>query len=432
MTASILLRGTSATMLLVGFFFASPVNAANWLLLQGTEPAGAASRAKLWGFVQGQYQKDLSDPYITGAGTEIYNAPKLIGPELNSQEAFKVNRARIGARGENFPLDPHTNYFILAEFGENGITHGDGGSARLTDASITLNHIPGARIRMGLFKYPGSEEGLQAIHVFDYVNFSSVTNQLLLERYPLATDTNKAPSSTPAADMNQIHSPVNAFRDTGIQIFDSFLRDGWETSYAIMYGNGNGVLKGDIDDNKNIYTYISTEKIFSGKGGRRAGWKSFAWWQDGKRINIYDTTQEENRTRYGIGTKYLKKPFRVTAEYMKGKGMIFFGPSRPQHLFNNLEASGGYLEAGYYIPGTPVEIDLRYDSYTRDENHPSSAAGDESQFDTLTIGGQYHFNRKTRLNIEYASRDFSSDTVAVDNQLKGVDGRLAIQVTAIF
>lgn len=425
-------RGMAATALILSFIASDNASAANWLLLQGTEPAGSAGRAKLWGFIQTQYQKDLSDAFVTGAGAEIYNPPKLIGPELDSQEAFKVNRARIGVRGANFPLDTKTNYFILGEFGENGITHGNGGSARLTDASITLNHIPGARVRAGLFKYPGAEEGLQAIHVFDYINFTSVTNQLLLERYPQSTDTNTTPSTIPNAGQNQIHSPVNAFRDTGVQVFDAIKNGAWETSYAVMIGNGSGIAKGDNDDNKDLYLYLSTEKIFGGKGGRREGWKSFVWWQDGKRTNVYDKTQEQDRTRYGVGTKYLKKPFRLTAEYMKGKGMIFYGPARPLHLFNDLEASGGYIEGGYYIPNTAFEIDLRYDTYTRDENHPTSGPNDESQFDSITLGAQYHFNKKTRVNIEYSSRDFSSDTTAVNNQLDGVSGRFAIQLTAIY
>ncbi len=159
---------------------ASAVHAANWLMLQGTEPAGAAARAKIWGFVQVQYQKDTSDPNATGG----YIPPKLIGPNLDTQDAFNVNRARIGVRGTGMPLDSKVNYFLLAEFGNNGITAPGDYNAALTDASITLNHIPGARIRAGMFKYPGAEEGLQAIHVFDYINFTTVTNQMLLERFP--------------------------------------------------------------------------------------------------------------------------------------------------------------------------------------------------------------------------------------------------------
>ncbi len=160
----------------------APTFAANWLMLQGTEPEGTAPRAKVWGFIQTQYQKNTSDANATGG----YAPPKLIGPNLQSQSQFNVNRARVGVRGTGFPLDEKVNYFFLAEFGNNAITAPNNGSAYISDASITLNEIPGARVRMGLFKTPGAEEGLQAIHVFDYVNFTTVTNQLLLERIPNA------------------------------------------------------------------------------------------------------------------------------------------------------------------------------------------------------------------------------------------------------
>ena len=407
---------------------ATTLQAANWLMLQGTEPAGQSARAKLWGFVQVQYQKDTSDPNAAGG----YIPPKLIGPNLDTQDAFNVNRARIGVRGTGMPLDSKVNYFLLAEFGNNGITAPGGYNAALTDASITLNHIPGARIRAGMFKYPGAEEGLQAIHVFDYINFTSVTNQMLLERFPQSTDSNSAPQPTPDANMAQYSRSVGAFRDVGVQVFDTFKSNSWEHSYAIMYGNGNGLNYGDNDDNKDLYLYWSSENVFGGKGGRREGLKMFAWYQDGKRTNAFDKTQEQDRTRTGLGVKYLNKPFRVTAEYMKGEGMIFQGQHRPTHIYNDKDADGGYIEGGWYIGNSNFEIDLRYDTYTRGENHPTSAAGDESTADTVTLGTQYHFNKKTRINIEYADRSFESQTAAVEAQQKDVAGRFAIQLTHIF
>ena len=106
--------------------------AANWLMLQGTEPRDAAPRVKVWGFIQAQYQKDDSEPNAAGG----YIPPKLIGPNLDSQEAFNVNRARIGLRGQGMPLDGNVNYFLLAELGNNGITAGKSGAANITDASI--------------------------------------------------------------------------------------------------------------------------------------------------------------------------------------------------------------------------------------------------------------------------------------------------------
>jgi len=404
--------------------------AANWLMLQGTESPGVAPRAKLWGFVQVQYQKDESDPNTAGG----YVPPKLIGPNLDSQEAFNVNRARIGVRGTGFPLDSKVNYFILAEFGNNGITSGSD-SKILTDASITLNHIPGARIRAGLFKTPGFEEGLQAIHVFDYINFTTVGNQLMLERHPSASDVFDAPDPTPNASMNAYAKSVGAFRDVGVQIFDTFKSDNWEHSYALMYGNGNGLNYSDNDDNKDIYAYWSSEMIFGGKGPRREGLKMFVWHQDGKRTNVFNTSQEFDRTRSGVGVKYLKKPFRVSAEYLTGEGMIFQGQHRPDNThgpYDNEEADGYYLDFGWYIPGSNWELDARYDSYTRGESHGTSAANDESRFDTITLGAQYHFNKKTRVNMEYADRDFESDTANVHAQLKDVKGRFAIQLTHIF
>lgn len=224
-----------------GLLFAAQAQAANWLALQGTEPAGSAERAKLWGFIQPEYQ--ATD------GTELKAGPfsgqdaifNQIGPDLDTDSQFNIRRARIGVRGTGFPLDSNTNYFFLAEAGNNGITKGDGGGVKITDASITLSHIPGARVRVGQFKYPGAEEGLQAIHVFDYINFTNVTNGLLLERFfdGDGSDTQSA---------NSPNGPVGAFRDVGVQVFNTFTNGSWEHSYALMVGNGNGIARGDNDD----------------------------------------------------------------------------------------------------------------------------------------------------------------------------------------
>ena len=117
---------------------------------------------------------------------------------------------------------------------------------------------------------------------------------------------------------------------------------------------------------------------------------------------------------------------------MQGEGMIFQGQHRPNHMFNDGEADGYYVEGGWYIPNSKWELDLRYDTYTRDEFHPSSGAEDESSVDTITVGAQYHFNKKTRMNVEYATRDAESDTTAIENNVEGIKDRFAIQVTHIF
>jgi len=430
----------------VALTLSSAAFSANWLMLQGTEKPGSTNPANLWGFIQAQYQEDFSDK----SASNQYIPPKLIGPMLDDQSEFNINRARIGLRGVATAIDDKINYFLLAEFGRNGITYPNKSDfVTLTDASVTFNHIKGARVRAGLFKTPGAEEGLQAIHVFDYVNFTNVTNQLLLERFPNKRYTaNIGAQPLSGKEFGGFEESVGAFRDVGIQVFDNFkVSDGWELSYAAMYGNGNGLNFNDNDDNKDLYFYLSAEKVFGGKGPKRDGLKIFAWSQDGERtadLTAGDghNPEEYDRERRGLGIKYLNKPWRVTAEYMEGEGMIFLGPHNPNFTYGpgagnpassgaNADAEGYYIEAGYRIPKTKLELDLRYDHYVRLKDDPF-----ETEFNKFTIGAQYFFTKTMRLAVNYEKSDAEVTTLAggagPNGNLDGVDDRIAIQFTAIF
>lgn len=430
----------------LAFAVAGSAHAANWLMLQGTEPTAASAPVKVWGFIQTVYQKDYSKASAAGQ----YVPPKLLGPDLNAQSGFNVNRARIGARGTGFPIDDHVNYFLLAELGNNGITHGGNAFAKLTDASITLNYIPGARIRTGLFKYPGAEEGLQAIHVFDYINFTEVTNGLLLERFPNHTYTANSSAQTQAqlqtgGSLNAFTAPVGAFRDLGVQIFDAFdMGKDWEASYAGMVGQGNGIEFDNVDGKYDTYLYLSAEKKFGGKGPQAEGLKFFAWNQSGKRLldNTNDTIANPvfyKRDRAGLGVKYMGKPYRVTTEYITADGMVWVGPDKPTFIFANpttsgvdAKADGWYMEGGWYVPNTKWELDLRYDTMDRLKGRT-----DEHKFTKWTFGTQYHFNPKTRVTVNYEQRNFycTSGTTRCTNanlNLNGVGNKIGVQVTAIF
>jgi hypothetical protein len=422
--------------------------AANWLLLQGTEPDGSADLARVWGFVQVQYQKDQSDPDALGR----YIPPKLIGPNLDSQSAFNVNRARIGVRGVAMPLDSKINYFLLLEMGNNGITEPTGSFAKATDASLTFNHIPGARIRAGLFKYPGAEEGLQAIHVFDYINFTWVTQQMLLERFPNRTYSPNIPPQTlpPAESLQGFDESVGAFRDVGVQVFDAFnFGESWELSYAAMIGNGNGLNFSDNNDDKDLYLYASLEKVYGGRGPRREGLKMFAWSHTG--VRTADLTndgihnpEDYDRDRYGVGAKYLRNGIRVSAEYMWGEGMIWQAPHNPSFGIGPgqgnpgapgngafAESDGYYIEGGYRFPGTKWELDARYDVYNRLD-------GDrfEIQYKRTTLGVQYFFNPRVRLAFNYEFRSGEAKNfpsgAGPNAQVDGIDDRIGVQVTGIW
>ena len=417
----------------------APAGAANWLALQGTEPAAAAPRVKIWGFVQPEFQQ-TDDTKLQAGGwagqSAVFNQ---IRPNLNTHSSFNVMRARLGARGTGFPLDSRVNYFFLVEAGNNGITKSGGGSVRATDASVTLSHIPGARVRVGQFKVPGAEEGLQAIHVFDYINFTNVTNQMVLERFfdGDGSDTTSA---------NNPNGSVNAFRDIGVQIFDIFRFDSWEVSYAVMFGNGNGINRGDNNADKDLYLYFSTSKIFGGKGPRRQDIKVFAWRQNGKRTLTGAGAGDYDRTRWGVGFTFRKDKYRAAGEYIKANGMIFNGTDggavpgasnnkgtavASWNILPEDEADGYYIHLGYMaLPA--LELDLRYDILSR----ATRVASKERKFETWTLGAQYFFNKKSRMLINYEIRSAEAPNLpsshAANKILGGMDNRLAAQILIVF
>jgi len=422
------LKKTALLIALAGAMTSQSVHAANWLMVQGTEKDHQAPRAKVWGFVQAEYQQTDDTKLKAGPYAGKAAAFNQMAPQLDTSQGFNVRRARIGVRGNNFPLDNKVNYFILAEFGNNGITTGgDASQGQLTDASVTLNHIPGARIRAGLFKTPGAEEGLQAIPVFNYVNFTNVTNRLLLERHFDNSTNNTGRSQS-----------VGAFRDTGVQVFDAFRVGDWEHSYAVMLGNGNGLAMTDKDKHQDLYLYASTEKILdNSKGPRRAGLKFFAWMQDGKRT--LDDVGTVDRKRSGLGTTYWDGKYRLAAEYITADGMIYGGTKgagTPDDgatfsVLTDEKASGYYLDLGYRVL-PKLELNVRYDMLDsgteEDANH--------REFQTTTLGAQYFFNKKTSVRLNYEMRSIDAPDLPaaspVHDILDSIDDRLSAQVSLVF
>lgn len=436
---------TKRLALLGGLLACSQVQATNWLMLQGTEPAGAAARAKVWGFIQPEYQATEGGKLPVGPGAGQVPIFNRIGPDLDSDSTFQIRRARIGVRGTGFPLDSKVNYFILTEFGNNAITNWGSDGPQVSDASITLNHFKGARIRIGLFKTPGGEEMIEGIPVINYINFTNFANQQLLER--IVNEDGSRPSADPKFDGNMFEG-AGAFRDVGIQIFDAFRQGDWEHSYAVMIGNGNGIELSDRDNDKDLYLKWSSELIFNNsKGPRREGLKLFAWYQDGERTLDYVDgvagKQTFDRTRWGLGTTYNKDKWRARAEYYKAEGMIFCcttggqapgkdGNTASYTIEENEEADGWYVDVGYKIMPN-LELDLRYDTLNRATNNTNNA---ERELSTTTLGLQYFFNKKTRLTFNYEFRSFEApnfpDSAPPNLIADSIDDRWGLQLTAIF
>jgi hypothetical protein len=366
-----------------------------------------------------------------------------IPPNFEQSSILQFSFVRLGVRGRLF--DGKLNYWISPLAGDNGISQNGTPNVKFTDVSATLNLIPYVRVRIGQFKYPGSEEGMQPAVLRDYINPSNVGNQLVNERF-FDSD------GTPRNDANDMSGPVSGWRDTGIQLFDAFKTGDWEHTYALMAGTGTGLaiynnMGGGRPD---WYLYWSSELVFGGKGPFRDGLKLTGWYQDGEREIRVGTKQIKetfDRKRYGIGATFRRGPWRAAGEWIKGDGMIFNGTDAvavPGSISNNgrmvasfnvlpdNEADGWYLDGGYSFLNKKLEARVRYDRL----NRGTDSAATERRFETLTLGLTYRFNKHLRVLADYQFRDFEAPRLAngtTPNQiLDKVDDLWGVRVWARF
>lgn len=443
---------------------ATQVNAADWLMLQGSQPEFVAPKEvivpyrnhkpKVWGFIQANYRQDYGKILVStadGAAGKNLTPFSLLNPDLKDQSGFNVFRAQLALRGmaDN---ENKVNYFFMTEFGNNGINNLANHSnvaTYFTDASVTLKYIPYAKIRVGKFKFPGSEEGLQAVFVSPYVSFTTMTNTQLLERHiknvgSAQTGGSAGGASTVHYTSTSVEEPIGAFRDTGVQIFDTIkIKEDWAVTYAYMYGNGTGISNTNSNTNRTHYGYLAFEETYGGKGYFTRCLKFYIWGQIGKRSLLSNNTSQitADRKRYGAGMTYYNHGIRFEAEYIKAIGMIFTGAKDTNTnplvndwqfqyaIDNENEADGGYVNLQYEILPKKVELFGRYDYSNRLTNDTKG----ERNFKTLTLGASYRFKGATRIDFNYAFRDAKAPGNATAQKvLDNMGNRLEIQITAAF
>jgi len=431
----------TAAALALGLALAGPAWGANWIMLQGTEPASAPAY-KPFGFIGIDYQQTAGSRLPAGPWAGQPMVLNQIAPKREDDSVFQISHVRLGLRGRL--LDGKLNYWVSPLAGDNPISHNGTPNVKLTDVSFTLNLIPHARIRVGQFFMPGSEEGLTPAVLRDYINATSIGAQVVNE-LPYDSD------GFPADSDNAPTGPASGWRDTGIQVFDAFKTGDWEHTYALMAGTGSGlaIYNGMGSGQPEWHLYWSSEWVFGGAGPFREGLKLFAWYQDGERelrVGPAQSKETFDRERYGLGATFRRGPWRGAAEWIKARGMIFNGTDGvavPGELSNNGrlvasynllpedEADGWYLDGGYTL-FDKLELRARFDRL----NRGTDSALNERRFDTLTLGLTYRFNKQVRLLADYQFRDFEApglDGSAIPNQiLDDTDDLFALRLWASF
>jgi hypothetical protein len=412
----------------------------NWFILDGTEPPGA-EKLRVYGLLQPTYQSDLSSRAHGLTGSEAVNEGKYplystIAPSYKSTSSFYLFRVRLGVRGA---INPEINYETVAEMGVNALTTQPSGSysVQLAEGSVTLNKITGARLRFGLFKTPGPEEGLRT--AIDYVNFTNVTSQFI--NYQPVTATSTTPSSTggfPATTS----SGVRAFRDTGLEAFDAFQTGRWEHTYAVMIGNGSTLNAMDENNGKAFYGRIQTSYLFDPTSNARSKGRNeatlFLWGQTGTQL-FNDTDYRAQRN--GAGLVVVKHPYNFTAEYMRGSGMIVLTPLFPGGTTNVFPGSdnksdGWYVDGGVFVDKA-VKLGVRYDVL----NQLTNMSALTREYKTLTFGAMYYFDKNARIALNYEMRSLRfpgstpADGATYVNQgavKNAIGNRICVQATIVF
>lgn len=386
--------------------------------------------------------------YTGGTSVPAGNPPSSMAPNLNlvppnftSDSSFNIPSAQLHFAGN---INKNASYFVNAEFGNTPYNYVGGNySPHILDARITMSYLPGARIEVGDIRAPGPMDAMKPYMKYNFLFYPTIISSLMLQPFYAVNQTYAGVGAggytVPGADV----LGNNFYRYQGAQVFDSFRRGPWESTYAVMAANygplsqtntGRGLLTAEL---------LQESYVLGGHGPFRSDITVEAWHQH---ADPYFNQQSYSLDRRGIGASYASgfmQPGGRTLrfEYMGGSGMITVPAtfsanpalSAPQYSStvyptSDNTAHGYYIEGGYFVT-KHLEVNLRYDYY---DLLPNIAAS-ERTFHTKAVGLQYRFNPLDSILLNYyiraigipnpgaipaAQRSFAESVVnSADNQI---------------
>lgn len=436
---------------------ASAVQAADWIMQQGTEPADTGAYRFFgagWLTYANNYGCDafsgLRAPNGTPNGSpsggpalnngEYHNAC-VVPPEFGDTRETNLDNLTAGIRGNLIP--GRINYFFAANAGQNFFNYLPFQTSRhvvasVQDASLTFSYIPGARVRVGLFKKPGPEEIQRAAppeFIFVSASLAQWQQEIFVRSNAYFRTGLPIPGQGYLGGVASYGYDADLGRDWGVQAFDSFKLDRWTLSYALMWGWGNGIhLRENLNPHKDVNAELVAEyDLPGGQGPNKHGIKAYGYYQQGQRqfeINAAGTESEAfDRIRYGVGVRALGELFgegngrhRVGFDAMYGQGMIFTTPSGNVVDGNfgdgNLsiaaergnKARGYTIDYGYYL-GDKWRFDLRWGlNQTLYSTAGVWQPADERRVEEWTLGVTHFFMPNLQLSANYQFRDFQAPT----------------------
>ena len=288
-----------------------------------------------------------------------------------NENSFKFKRARVGVRGK---VKGNFSYYFMLE----ASPFISGGDAYLMDAFVTYDAGNWARISAGSFKQPFSLEVATPCHSLTTIDRSIVADQLV------------APQ-----------------RDFGVAVFggNKFTK----LNYAVALMNGSGLRVKDNNKKKDIIgraTYKVTD--FLTVGG------SFRYGFPAKDEDTPTDPRENDHVRQTYGGEFLLNVnnLHVQGEYIYDEGddnPAAGGGCGAEPLPLGWIRTGGYVMASYDTKWN-IQPVLKYEYFD-----PNIDVNDIGYMEMMTIGANYFFNDKVRLQLNYQAH---IETInAVDNDM---------------
>jgi phosphate-selective porin len=268
-----------------------------------------------------------------------------------SSNTFNFKRARFGVRGRasrsfSYYFSVETSDFISAD-----------GNVYLLDAFVTYDKYKWAKASLGSFKQPFSLENVTACYALMTIDRSIVVDQLV------------APQ-----------------RDYGLMLLGGDATTKFEYRVGLMNGRGLGVT----DNN--------TKKDIIG----RLTYKPFDFLAVGTSFRYgYPNNNEDDRTTYGFEFLADYEGFALQGEYIHDEGdynraagggcgatPVELGPKRQGAYIMLSYMSKIKLQPVFKYEYFDADTDVKYLGYQ----------------EMMTIGANYFFNDKTRLQVNYQSR----------------------------
>ncbi len=279
--------------------------------------------------------------------------------ESGKKDGFDIRRARIDLRGS---LSPCFFYRIQTDLADK---------PKLIDVYGEIKLADFFSITAGQFKIPFSFENLTPSNKLETIDRSQVVEALVARGKDVIGNQNG--------------------RDIGIQVSGTFIKIKGLSLFEYRLGvfNGSGI---NVQDTANKSKDVSGRLIMSPLKGFSFGGSFYNGWA--KPINPDEAGKSQFRNRYGVELSYVTTRLSLKGEYITGKD-------------GKTDRAGMYVQAGYFIIPTKLQVTGKYDEYDPDASTVSN------KLINYVVGANYNFNSWSRLQAFYTIRQERG--IAVDN-----------------